>query len=59
MMLESILRYNLYDLNGDKAGFLAEAGVFYPLFQKEKIKEVPVILSYNPYAGESYVNGQR
>jgi len=59
LVLEGIARYDLYHTSGSGAQFLTEAGVFLPLTSKNKTKEdVPVVLSYNPYAGTTYQNGQ-
>ena len=59
MTLESTARLDLYQLNGPGPGFHLEGGVFLPLTSKIKNKEVPIILSYNPYAGTTYENGQK
>ena len=52
--LEALARFDVYSMNAGSATFLAEGGVFLPLVTKEITKEVPVILSYNPYAGREY-----
>ncbi|MEM6643324.1 MAG: hypothetical protein AAF616_10115 [Bacteroidota bacterium] len=52
--LEAVGRFDVYSMNAGSATFLVEGGVFLPLMTKEKTKEVPVILSYNPYAGQEY-----
>lgn len=56
--LEGIARLDVYQLNGSGPGFLLEAGGFLPLTSKIKEKEVPVVLSYNPYAGTAYKDGR-
>ncbi|MAE82298.1 MAG: hypothetical protein CMB80_06165 [Flammeovirgaceae bacterium] len=57
--LEGIARIDAYQLNGKGIGFLLEAGGFMPLKTKIKQKEVPIILSYNPYAGTEYKDGKK
>lgn len=57
IVLEGIARFDLYQLNGKGPGFHLEAGGFLPLTSKIKMKEVPVVLSYNAYAGTKYVDG--
>ena len=56
--LEGIVRVDAYQINGSGLGFLLEAGGFLPLTSKIKNKEVPIILSYNPYAGTEYKDGK-
>jgi len=57
LVLEGIARLDVYQSNGAGAGFLLEAGGFLPLTSKIKRKEIPIILSYNPYADTKYENG--
>jgi hypothetical protein len=46
-------------INGTGPGFLVEGGVFLPLRTIESKKEVPIVLSYNPYAGTKYEDGKK
>lgn len=58
--LEGAFRFDLYNGIDDVGGtFLIEAGGFLPLTSKIKNKEVPIVLSYNPYAGTTYKDGQQ
>lgn len=57
--LEGVARLDVYQLNGSGPGFLLEAGGFLPLRSKIKKKEVPVVLSYDPYAGTTYKDGKK
>ncbi|WP_421874811.1 hypothetical protein [Marinoscillum sp.] len=57
--LEGTARVDVYQLNGSGIGFLLEAGGFLPLTTKIKKKDVPIILSYNPYAGTEYKDGKK
>ncbi|WP_258101887.1 hypothetical protein [Marinoscillum pacificum] len=59
LTLEGVARIDLYQINGSGIGTLLEGGVFLPLKSKIKEKKVPVILSYNPYAGTTYKDGKR
>ena len=59
LTLEGVARIDLYQINGSGIGTLLEAGAFLPLKSKIKEKKVPVILSYNPYAGTTYKDGKR
>ena len=52
--VEGLARFDVYSMNAESSTFLVEGGMFLPLIKKEKTKEVPVILSYNPYAGREY-----
>lgn len=52
--LEALARFDVVSLNSGAATFQAEGGLYLPLITREKIKPVPVILSYNPYAGKEY-----
>ncbi len=54
LTFEGNARYDVVSLNAESVTFQLEGGVFLPLMTKEKSKEVPVFLSYNPYAGRSY-----
>ncbi len=56
--LEGVARFDVYSFNSGGPTFLLEAGAFYPLKKKIKNKEVPIILSYNPYAGTVYKDGR-
>lgn len=56
--LEGIARLDLYQISGSGPSFLLEAGGFLPLTSKIKKKEVPIVLSYNPYAGTVYKDGR-
>lgn len=56
--LEGNMNYDVVQINGTGAGFLVEAGLFLPLKTTESQKEVPIVLSYNPYAGRKYENGK-
>lgn len=55
--IEGIARLDVFQMSGKGPGFLLEGGVFLPLSSTEKRKEVPVVLSYNPSAGSTTVNG--
>lgn len=55
--LEGIARVDAVQVSGKGLGFLLEAGGFFPLTTTEKRKDVPVVLSYDPYAGSTTVNG--
>mgnify|MGYP001257077234 CR=1 FL=1 len=59
LTLEGMARIDVYQINGSGIGTLLEAGAFLPLKSKIKEKNVPVILSYNPYAGTTYKDGKR
>lgn len=59
MVLEAVGRFDLFSSNSSGATYLLEGGIFLPLKSKIKNKEVPIILSYDPYAGTAYNNGQR
>ena len=59
LTVEGVARIDLYQINGSGIGTLLEGGVFLPLKSKIKEKKVPVILSYNPYAGTTYKDGKR
>jgi hypothetical protein len=50
LTLEGFGRYDVWTINGDGAKYSAEAGIFLPLKKGSKTKDVPIILSYNPYA---------
>lgn len=50
---EGLLRLNVLNLAGSGFGFQTEAGVFMSLINKNKNKDVPVILSTTLYAGET------
>lgn len=52
--MEAVARYDVVSLNAKSPTFHIEGGLFIPLLTKEKSKEVPVFLSYNPYAGRKY-----
>lgn len=54
LTIEAVVRYDVVNLNSSSATFHAEGGVFLPLNSKIKQKEVPIFLSYNPYAGKVY-----
>lgn len=56
--LEGAAHYDLINVGGPGGGFLMEVGGFLPLLKKVKNKAVPVVLSYNPYAGRTYENGK-
>ncbi|MEQ8473003.1 MAG: hypothetical protein RIC35_17545 [Marinoscillum sp.] len=58
LTLEGAARIDVYNLNGPGPGLLFEGGAFLPLTSKIKNKEVPIILSYNPYAGTTYKDGK-
>ncbi len=55
--LEGLAHLDVYQLNGKGPGFHLEAGGYLPLTSNIKNKVVPIILSYNPYAGTKYENG--
>lgn len=58
--LEGAFRYDLYNgIDGLGGTFLVEGGGFLSLNARIKQKEVPVILSYNPYADTKYENGKK
>lgn len=59
LTLEGIARYDLFQMKGKGAAYLLEGGIFLPLKTSTKVKEVPVVLSYNPYAGTTYQNGRQ
>jgi hypothetical protein len=59
LTLEGIGRFDLYHSSGDGPTFLFEAGGFLPLTSKIKNKEVPIVLSYNPYAGTTYKDNKK
>ena len=54
---EGIARFDIYSMNSSGT-FHLEGGLFLPLSSKEKQKEVPIFLSYNPYAGRTYENNK-
>lgn len=54
LTFEGLARFDVYSMNAGSASFQIEAGGFLPLITKEKNKEVPIMLSYNPYAGKQY-----
>lgn len=56
--LEGIARLDVYQFSGKGPGFHLEAGGFLPLTSKIKQKDIPIILSYDPYAGEKWVDGR-
>lgn len=58
LALEGIGRYDVWKINGTSAAFFLEGGIYLPMNTKNKNKEVPVFLSYNPYAGKKYENGK-
>lgn len=51
LAVEGAVRPNLLNLSGKGFGGLLEGGVYLPLIQKRKAKDVPVVLKYDPYAG--------
>ncbi|REE01753.1 hypothetical protein [Marinoscillum furvescens] len=58
--LEGAFRYDVYNgIDGLGGTFLVEGGGFLPLKSFNKQKDVPVILSYNPYADTKYENGKK
>ncbi len=59
LFLEGVAHYDVFQMKGKGAAYLLEGGIFFPLTTKTKVKEVPVILSYDPYAGTTYKNGQQ
>ncbi len=58
LTFEGAAQVDLIQVNGSGLGFRLEGGIFFPLKTKTKVKEVPVILSYDPYAGTTSQNGQ-
>ena len=56
--VEAAVRYDVYKSAGKGPAFLLEGGIFLPLATKIKKKDVPVVLSYDPYAGEVYKDGR-
>jgi hypothetical protein len=56
--LEGLARLDVYQYSGKGPGFHIEAGGFLPLISKVKEKEIPIILSYDPSAGQKWVDGQ-
>ena len=58
LTLEGAAKYDVFQLNGTGAAYHFEAGAFFPLTSTVKNKEVPIVLSYNPYAGRKYENGK-
>lgn len=48
--MEGFGRYDVWTINGAGAKYSFEAGAFLPLKKGSKVKDVPIILSYNPYA---------
>lgn len=52
--LEGVGRFDVVSFNSGSATFQIEGGLFFPLKSKEVTKEVPVFLSYDPYAGTKY-----
>lgn len=59
LAFEGAAQIDVYQINGSGLGYRLEGGVFLPLITKTKVKEVPIILSYNPYAGSKYENGRQ
>jgi hypothetical protein len=59
LVFEGDAQLDIYQIHGKGPGYHLEGGVFLPLKTKTKIKDVPVILSYNPYAGSKYEDGKR
>lgn len=58
LTMEGMGRYDVWKVNGTSAAFLLEGGLFLPMKTNMKNKEVPVMLSYNPYAGKEYKDGK-
>jgi hypothetical protein len=59
MVAEGVARIDVYQLNGSGFPFLLEGGAFLPMTRKTKEKKAQVILSYNPYAGSKWEDGQK
>ena len=59
MVAEGVARIDVYHLNGSGFPFLLEGGAFLPMTKKIKEKQAQVILSYNPYAGSTWKDGQK
>lgn len=59
LTLEGAIKYDVFQLNGSGAAYHVETGAFLPLTGSIKNKEVPIVLSYDPYAGTTYKNGQK
>lgn len=58
LAVEGSIHYDFVNVGGKAGGFLFEVGGFMPLFSKERKKEIPIILDYNPHAGTVYKNGK-
>jgi hypothetical protein len=58
LTLEGAARFDVFSSNAKSATYLVEGGVFFPLKSKVITKEVPIVLSYNPYAGTAYKDGK-
>ena len=58
LAFEGDAQIDVWQFNGKGLGYHLEGGVFLPLKTKTKIKEVPVILSYDRFADSKYENGK-
>ena len=59
LAFEGDAQIDIWQFEGKGLGYHLEGGIFLPLKTKTKIKDVPVILSYNPYADTKYENGKQ
>ncbi len=60
LTVEGAFRYDLYNgIDAIGGTFGTEAGIYLPFTQSIRQKEIPVMLSYNPYAGTEYKDGKK
>jgi hypothetical protein len=57
LTIEGYGRYDVWTISGEGPQYTVDAALFLPLKKGSKTKDVPVILSYNPYAGTEFKDG--